>query len=598
MLARCGATGVDEMTLHRAMIRVCGVLRAAVLVLTGTAGCRDAKPPVEPLGPVNTSTVVSLPTFGVSTVTGAGPLLFMNTGRYAVLPHFAATTDFAKPADTRASVPDFEYVIGGVTGISARIAASTPAPRTVSAAEAFHLDMRALDREEAPRAIAYQRQLRALPPASLRVQSAQSRVLDTREFNVLSKLVPRAYTKVSARLVYTGDNILVYLDAQSPVTNGFTDAEYAAFGRLFDSELFPVDVAMFGQSSDIDGNGRRFVLFTPIVNRLTLSSGVCGTYVAGFFNGADLSGSSSANRAEILYQSVPGEPAGGPSCEPLSKTVLRNSAPATFIHEMQHLISYNQHVLLRSGDAESTWLNEGMSHIAEELGGLLYEARYPCSAGPPCPLPGRQSAAQIFPDSAGPFVLPNFRNAYDFFTARGEFSLTSPTSLGSLEERGVAWLFLRWLADQKGQAALTSLAQTSKVGTANVEAVTGESFAVLYADFLAATLLDHYPGAAAGQIDRRHSFTSRNLRAIYARLNLTAPAQFPTPYPLDVRDLVTADRLTPVSPARTRYMKPGSLELFQFTSTTPSAGLTFSPLLGAGFKASLNAQVTVVRLPE
>jgi hypothetical protein len=358
-------------------------------------------------------------------------------------------------------------------------------------------------------------------------------------------------------------------------------------------------VAAFGATSDIDANGRTFVLFTPIVNRLTLGSGQCGSYVAGFFNGADLSGSSNGNRAEIFYSSVPGEPAGGPTCNPLSQAVVRNSAPATFIHELQHMISYNQHVLVRSAGTEDIWLNEGLSHIAEELGGKLYEARYPCPNLPPCPAsPGRASTAQIFPDSAQGFLPPNFGNAYDFFSSREDFSLTSPTGFGTIEERGVAWLFLRWLMDQKGDSKTRELVQTRNVGTANIEAVAGEAFTALYPDFLAATLLDDYPGTASGQVASRYQFTSRNLRAIYARLNLVAAAQYPTPYPLDVADLPSAKVLTSASPLVSGEMKPASLDLFQFTSTIPNAGLSFRPTTGTTFLSTLNAQLTVVRLPN
>src|SRR5437867_2535680 len=57
-----------------------------------------------------------------------------------------------------------------------------------------------------------------------------------------------------------------------------------------------------------------------------------------------------------------------PSCpHPISQ--VKQVIPVTFIHEFQHMISYNQHVLLRGGGGELPWLNEGMSHYAEELGG-------------------------------------------------------------------------------------------------------------------------------------------------------------------------------------------------------------------------------------
>ncbi len=582
-------------TLH-AISRGASILRL-LLSTVALVGCTDS-PPVGPGPTPSTATRVSLQAFGVQTVPGAAGVTLANAGRYAVLPQFAATRDFATGTG-RATVASFPFLIGGVAPVTAQVVErSTPVPGAkLSDVEAFHLRLRQIERDEAPRAIANMRALQNRPPVNLSVQSAQA--LNTRDFRVLSSLTASTYVTVTARLLYSGTNILLYVDNTAPTTGGFADTEYASFGRQFDTDLFPIDVANFGTTSDIDSNGRTFVLFTPIVNRLTLGSGQCGSYVAGFFNGADLSGSSNGNRGEIFYSSVPGEPAGGPTCNPLAQAVVRNAAPATFIHELQHMISYNQHVLVRAAGTEDIWLNEGLSHIAEELGGKLYESRYPCPNLPPCPAsPGRASTAQIFPDSAQGFLPPNFGNAYDFFSSREDFSLTSPTGFGTIEERGVAWLFLRWLMDQKGDAKLRELVQTQNVGTANIAAAAGETFTTLYPDFLAATLLDDYPGATSGQIASRYQFTSRNLRAIYARLNLVAAAQYPTPYPLDVADLAAANVLTPSSPAVSRDMKPASLDLFQFTSTVPNTGISFRPTTGTTFQSNLNAQLTVVRLPN
>jgi hypothetical protein len=581
-------------TLHGSWHRI--GRRGQILALGALAACSDGKGTVDPDPTPGVATPLTLSVFGAQTVSGAGGVTFINAGKYAVIPQFAATTDFATGTG-RSTVPDYPFMIGGVGTVTARTM-QTPAERpTLSVVEAFHVRMRAIEAEEAPRAQAFMQQLRSRPPVNLQVQSAAA--APNRDFKVLSSLTASTYTTVTARLLYEGTNILLYVDNQPTGSTTFTDTEYASFGRQFDIDLFPIDVANFGATSDIDANGKTFVLFTPIVNRLTLGSGSCGSYVAGFFNGADLSGNTNANRAEIFYSSVPGEPAGGPTCTPLSLALVRQSAPATFIHELQHMISYNQHVLSRNGSTEAVWLNEGMSHMAEELGGKLYEERYPCPNLPPCPAsPGRASTAQIFPDSAQGFLPPNFGNAYDFFSSRLDYSLTSPTGFGTIEERGVSWLFLRWLVDQKGDAKLRELVQTRNVGTANIEAVAGETFPKLYADFLTATLLDDYPGAAAGAIPSRYQFTSRNLRAIYARLNSIAAQAYPTAYPLDVADLSAAERLTPSSPSLTRQMKPGSLDLFSFTSTTGNTGLSFKPPTGASFLATLNAQVTVVRLPN
>ena len=566
-----------------------------LLVSAALAGCSDDKPmPIEP--EPTTATAVTLANFGVRTVTGASGVTFVNAGRYAVIPQFAATSDFATGTG-RATVPDYPFLIGGVAAITARLDRLPRTTAELTPAEAFHLRLRNSEAAEAPQAAANLQALRSRAPVNLSVQSAQ--VMENRDFRVLSSLTTSTYATVTARLLYSGTNILLYVDTTAPTTGGFSDTEYQNFGRQFDTDLFPIDINAFGNTSDIDSNAKTFVLFTPVVNRLTLSSGQCGSYVAGFFNGADLNvGSTNGNKAEIFYSSVPGEPAGGATCNPLAASVVRNAAPATFIHELQHMISYNQHVLVRTGSTEAIWLNEGLSHMAEELGGKLYEARYPCPNLPPCPLAGRSSPAQIFPDSAQSFLPPNFGNAYDFFSSRRDFSLTSPTGFGTIEERGVAWLFLRWLIDQKGEARLRELVQTRTVGTANVEAVANETFRVLFADFLAATLLDDHPAATSGQIVSRHQFTSRNLRAIYARLNLVQSSSYPTPYPLDVADLTAESVLTPASAAVSRQMKPGSLDLFQFTSTTANAGLSFKPPTGTSFASTLNAQVTVVRLPN
>jgi len=566
---------------------------AMAISLVGVGACTDSATGGG-TPPVSAATAVTLNNFGVSTVTGSGGVRFVNPGRYAVIPQFAATQDFATGTQ-RATVADFPFTIGGIASVTARVETLPFEAPNLSAVEAFHMRMRSMERAEEPRAIAFMQELAKRPPVNLSVQSAQAQV--TRNFRVLSALTGGTFTTVTARLAYTGDNILLYVDNQAVVSTTFTDAEYASFGRQFDVDLFPIDVRTFGPTSDVDGNGKTFVLFTPIVNRLTLTTGQCGSYVAGFFNSADLSGSVNGNRAEIFYTAVPGEPAGGPTCTPLSLNVVRGSAAATFIHELQHMISYNQHVLSRSGSSEDVWLNEGLSHMAEELGGKLYETRYPCPNLPPCPPAGRATTSQIFPDSAQGFLPPNFGNAYDFFSSRLEYSLTSPTGFGTTEERGVSWLFLRWLVDQKGEARLTQLVQTRSTGTANIEAVAGEAFPVLFADFLAATLLDDFPGATPGEIPGRYQYTSRNLRAIYARLNTIAAAQYPTAYPLDVNDLPVTAKLTPSSPVVSRLMKPGSLDLFQFTSTTGNTGLSFKPATGT-FLGSLNAQVTVVRLPN
>ena len=84
------------------------------------------------------------------------------------------------------------------------------------------------------------------------------------------------------------------------------------------------------------------------------------------------------------------------------------------------------------GEAEETWLNEGLSHFAEELGGRLVPDAF-------CPTTNCLTQ----------YVRDDLSNARDYFNSPESYALVeSGTSSGTLPERGANWLFVRWLADQ------------------------------------------------------------------------------------------------------------------------------------------------------
>ena len=91
--------------------------------------------------------------------------------------------------------------------------------------------------------------------------------------------------------------------------------------------------------------------------------------VAGFFFAGDLDPTTASqfNHGEIFY-SVVADPDSTLSCAH-SAAQVNNLTPVSFVLEFQHMISFNQHVLLRGGTTEATWLNEGISHFAEEVAG-------------------------------------------------------------------------------------------------------------------------------------------------------------------------------------------------------------------------------------
>jgi hypothetical protein len=341
-------------------------------------------------------------------------------------------------------------------------------------------------------------------------------------------------------------------------------------------------VAAFGSPSDLDGDGHVVVLLTPVANRMSLASEcVQRGYVTGFFYGVDLlERDPHSNRGEVFYGFVP-DSTGRYSC-PHSAADVERTLQGTFPHELQHLISFNQHVLVRGGMPEVPWLNEGLSHAAEELISRMYDARYPA------PL-GRGTREQLFPDSSAPYIAPQLLNAYIYLHAALDHSVTSYRGAGGIEERGATWLFLRWLADQKGDDVLGRLARSNLTGVANVERAAGEPFGTLFGDFSVALLTDSIPGLPRTASPRRR-FQGRSLRQLMAREAVISG--FTNPFPL------VTYRLEPGGTLRSA-MLPGTMMHALVTSGSPASPvqLAFTTPSFAAFAPAARAQVTVVRLP-
>jgi hypothetical protein len=183
-------------------------------------------------------------------------------------------------------------------------------------------------------------------------------------------------------------------------------------------------------------------------------------------------------------------------------------------------------------------------------------------------------------------VPPQFQNAYAYLSAPTTQSATTFNGLGSLEERGAAWLFLRWLGDQKGEGIYKQLVQTSRTGIDNVADKAGESFPALFGDFGIATYADSVDGVPRSSIPLRYRFTSRNTRQIFARL-----------YPF---------KANPISPSALACNTSASGSMLQGTSSyflvggsagCSSAQVSVSASNGTALAAALSAQVAIFRLP-
>lgn len=491
-----------------------------------------------------------------------------NGASYLVIPQFASTGTPLATTDWRLGAG-----IGG-TPVSAGGRAAT----VLTPAQQFDAYLRNNERLIAP--LARAQRTGELEGALLQSTVAPPAVGSVRAFKVVAALDGSKFADVGARLKFVGQHLLLYVDT---IGNGFTDAQYTQLGRLFDVDLYPIDVAAFGSESDIDHDGRISVLFTPVVNSLVKSSDCRGHgYVTGFFYGTDLlTQHVGSNKGEVFYSFIP-DSTGVYSCPHTADVVMR-TLPGTFVHELQHMISFNQHVLARGGDVEETWLNEGLSHIAEELGSRMYEARYP-------PPTGRSTTTQLFPDSSNGFIAPQMLNAYVYLNNQLNHSVTSYYGGGSVEERGATWMFLRWLTAQKGDDLPKRLVQTAKTGIANVEEKAGEPFGALFGDFSIALFADSLPGLPRAVVPSRFRFGLRNLRQLMAREAIVSG--FDNPWPLPLYALVPGSFLQ-------SEMVSGTMihGLLQTTPGSRPLTLRFARKDSTAFAGTQGAQVTIFRLP-
>ncbi len=443
-------------------------------------------------------------------------------------------------------------------------------PTEPSLASRFHDFLRAQEAELArlPRG---PREFQRLESAPIQVDI---KVGDGRTFRVCDKLTcndVEDFASVRGEVKYVGDHGIIYQDVEAPA-GGLTDQGFQALGELFDDVLYEIATRAFGAESDVDLNGRVLILFTPVVNRLT-DKDVCETsFVTGFFFPLDISTQSDSdrrsNRAEIFYAMVP-DPQGTVTCEHSVDRVNR-LIPVTLIHELQHMINFYQHAMLRAGNSEQTWLNEAMSHLAEELGAFHFEA---------------------LGDSVrfSTFAIGDIFNAYLYLKEPGVHSTIFGDGTGTLEERGASWLFLRWIVDQFGSEVLRRLSETRLVGSDNVAAATGEPMSQLLADwFLANYVSDLEDFTAPGRL----RYSSWRFRRTYLSLHQQNAERFDRPFPLEPLEFMggTFDV--------TGILRSGSGDYFRVVQAAGQRGFTVELLDGSGDPLSGPAEprLNVIRI--
>jgi hypothetical protein len=429
------------------------------------------------------------------------------------------------------------FSVAPTTGLSAlRAAIGGPVASTPLLDESFHLKLLAQARARSRGSFSRARTLRAasasrsLSPSGAPVVSQSGLPPNT----VVGDLVT---LNVSAdcgtaqnrgfRVAAIGAKSIVLADTLDP-SAGFSDADYQRFAARFDTLVYPLDVGAFGAPSDIDGNGRVAILFTTAVNALTPAN--VNYFVGGFFYPGDLfpktgvtldDHCATSNVGEMFYMLAP-DPTGKINGNKRTTGFVDSLTTGVLAHEFQHLINGSRRFYVNSAaeSFEDVWLNEGLSHVAEELLYYRESGRAPRQNLGDAAVRAAPSSIQIFANDAS----ANFFRLLEYFRAPGFYSPYAGDD--QLATRGATWSFLRYTADRLGTTDGTiwqRFDDATSTGLNTLAAVYGTDPGPFFRDWAVANFLDDF----GVPVDPHFTHPSWNYRDLFANTLLHS-----TVYPL------------------------------------------------------------------
>jgi hypothetical protein len=381
----------------------------------------------------------------------------------------------------------------------------------------------------------------------------------------------------------------VWLEDTSNPAGGYSAADYNELAAKIDNLIYATDASWFGAPTDLDGNNAFYVLVTKETNR---QGGVLG-FVSStdFFAQASCA---SSNQGEIFYGTAP-DPTGTYALGAYPLTQAKADAPFLIAHELTHVIQMGRRLYVAGGPLMASWTSEGQATMGEQVVGFADEGHALGQNLGFAPASNQDDPNSTDWNSDRFVDLMMYFGLKDASTkvpgAPGECSYLAgpPTNpgpcLGGRDMYGVPWSLLQWITDQYGpsfpggpQGLHQSIINSTQVGYANLEAVTGTPIKTMLARWAAALYVDdRVPG-----LDPKLALTTWNLHDIF-----------------DVH-LVESARLVPNSQGFGTFtqqanVRAGSTAYFRVSGTNRSAtaikarGASDAPL-------PANMQVFVVRL--
>ena len=390
------------------------------------------------------------------------------------------------------------------------------------------------------------------------------------------------FTTVTATAQYISNKAIIYLDDASP-SGGFTATDYQDIANEFDNLIYPTDVSYFGNPLDLDNNGHIIILYTPQVNKLT-PTGNPGSFVGGFFFVGDLFPSTGqgscaqSNGGEIFYVLTADPsgaivPNGGGTGNPRSTASVRQGTRGTIAHEFQHMINASERIaspILQ--DFEEVWLDEGLSHFAEDVNG-----RAQLGLSDNANATFETVSANLNDYSA--FFFQNFARLDKYMVNPGPNAPTSFSADTSLADRGAIWSLLRYSADNYApggdiKAFTRALAGGPNTGVNNLVTRAGVPFDTLVAGWMIANYADD---AGITGLPDKYTYKSYNMRSNMSARFISASLL----YPLQINDIATTSIAASSVPALS-----GSGDYFRFSRVAAGPARTFRLLNNDGTAAS------------
>jgi hypothetical protein len=386
------------------------------------------------------------------------------------------------------------------------------------------------------------------------------------------------------RAVSTRANIVE--DITQPA-GALSNNDYRAIAQEFDALIFPVDTQWFGAPTDLNADGRVTIFYTPEVNRLTPAGSQ--SIVGGFFFGGDLlrrsdyPGSNDCrnqtNEQEIFYMLAP-DPNGTINGNPRTTAGVRQVTRGTIAHEFQHMINQSVRQYNPAVKAfETTWLNEALSHFAEEAVGRAlrgfgdFQELRTTDINP----------SQSNQDDYLAFFRQNLTRFRVWQLRPDTSSPTSQAARDNLGSRGAGWALVRHAADQysngNARAFFRKLAAGPETDITNLLLRSGgRPFDEVLGGWLVANYAD---GLTVPGLPPRYTYPSWGMRDVMSGVNGGT-------YPLLVTTL-------PGQHNSRAFSGSGGYYLHRRPANSPQETISLRTLAGAAM-TSPNARIWILRV--